>query len=286
MRDQMGVAWFSRMSSAWFLSSSWPPSCLQLPSPHSGASVFACLLRPPLRWRSRPTTSPHPAPFLSASCGVLSKLRRMEAGAAAARYSQLLDCVCSWGQAADILDLTVDWLTQDLPKQGVSPAGSRPGRTLKAFVFGLCVCVSPQENNEGKRKVRIQETVEAKPELALAYLEYLFNHKATREKVLALGERRLKRLHDALGSWRVRGDGGGASRGTLACQPCFKHYLSRQSVLYTHLSRTTAEPGRPSAETALGAFVYHSRLGAHLQHSVSFAHVPAETAAFFFCFFL
>lgn len=63
--------------------------------------------------------------------------------------------------------------------------------------------------------MRIQETVEAKPELALAYLEYLFDHKATREKVLALGERRLKRLHAALGSWRVRGDAAGSDT-----EPC------------------------------------------------------------------
>lgn len=53
------------------------------------------------------------------------------------------------------------------------------------------------------RKVRIQETVEAKPELALVYLEYLFSHTSTREKVLALGERPLKQLHAALGNWRV-----------------------------------------------------------------------------------
>lgn len=51
--------------------------------------------------------------------------------------------------------------------------------------------------------MRIQETVEAKPDLALAYLEYLFSHSSTREKVLALGERPLKQLHQVLGNWRV-----------------------------------------------------------------------------------
>lgn len=49
----------------------------------------------------------------------------------------------------------------------------------------------------------IQETVEAKPDLALVYLEYLFSHTSTREKVLALGERALKQLHTVLGNWRV-----------------------------------------------------------------------------------
>ncbi|CAF89092.1 unnamed protein product, partial [Tetraodon nigroviridis] len=197
--------------------------------PPAAVPTFRCLRA----WFCSPSSNPShllpsPCPFLSPSCGVLSKLRRMEPGAPAARYSQLLDCVCSWGQAADVLDLITDWLTQALPKPG--------------------------EKEDSSRKVRIQETVEAKPELALAYLEYLFDHKATREKVLALGERRLKRLHAALGSWRA--------------------------VLYAHLSRSTADPRRPSAEAALGGFVYHSRLGAHLQHSVSFLHVQARTGAF------
>lgn len=44
----------------------------------------------------------------------------MDSGAAATQYSQLLDCMCSWGQAADILELITDWLTEALPKQGVS----------------------------------------------------------------------------------------------------------------------------------------------------------------------
>lgn len=54
------------------------------------------------------------------------------------------------------------------------------------------------------RKVRIQETREAKPDLALAYLEDLFNHASTREKVLALDPGRLKQLHTVLGNWKVQ----------------------------------------------------------------------------------
>lgn len=60
-----------------------------------------------------------------------------------------------------------------------------------------------QHQESGGRKVRIQETVEAKPELALAYLEYLFSHTASREAVLAVGAGALKQLHAVLGSWRV-----------------------------------------------------------------------------------
>lgn len=60
-------------------------------------------------------------------------------------------------------------------------------------------------------------------------------------------------------------------------KPCF----SVQSVLSAHLSGTTEDPRRPSAETALGVFVYHGRLGAHLHRSVSFAHVLAGTGGSF-----
>ncbi|XP_070842311.1 condensin-2 complex subunit G2 isoform X1 [Chaetodon trifascialis] len=151
------------------------------------------------------------------SCGVLSRLRRMDPGAAPAQFSQLLDCMCSWGHAADILELVTDWLAEALPKQG--------------------------EKGNTNRKVRIQETVEAKPDLALAYLEHLFSRTSTREKVLALGERPLKQLHSVLGNWR--------------------------SVLYTHLSATTKDPKTPSVETALKVLMYHGRLGAHLQHHSS-----------------
>ncbi|KAG7224983.1 hypothetical protein INR49_014900 [Caranx melampygus] len=158
-----------------------------------------------------------PAAVPTFSCGVLSRLRRMDPGAVPAQYSQLLDCICSWGQVADILDLITEWLTEALPKQG--------------------------EKANTSRKVRIQETVEAKPDMALAYLEYLFSHTATQEKVLALGQRPLKQLHTALGNWK--------------------------SVLYTHLSSTTEDPQRPSLETALKAFVFHGRLGAHLQNNSS-----------------
>uniref|UniRef100_A0A8C3AZ16 Non-SMC condensin II complex, subunit G2 n=1 Tax=Cyclopterus lumpus TaxID=8103 RepID=A0A8C3AZ16_CYCLU len=116
-----------------------------------------------------------PAAVPTFSCGVLSRLRRMDSGAVPTQYGQLLDCMCSWGLAADILELITDWLTEALPKQG----------------------------DNTKRKVRIQETVEAKPDLALAYLEYLFSHTLAREKVLALGPQPLKQLHTVLGNWRV-----------------------------------------------------------------------------------
>lgn len=54
------------------------------------------------------------------SCGVLSRLRKMESGAVPKQYTQLLECMCSWGQAANILELITEWLTEALPKQAVS----------------------------------------------------------------------------------------------------------------------------------------------------------------------
>ncbi|KAM6900149.1 condensin-2 complex subunit G2 [Xenentodon cancila] len=158
-----------------------------------------------------------PAAVPTFSCGVMSRLRRIDSGAPPTQYSQLLDCICSWGQAADILELITDWLTECLPKQGDKATTSR--------------------------KVRIQETVEAKPDLALAYLECLLSHTSTREKVLAVGQRPLKQLHTVLGNWK--------------------------SVLFNHLSATAHAPECPSVETALKAFMYHGRLGAHLQHNLT-----------------
>ncbi|XP_067434289.1 condensin-2 complex subunit G2 isoform X2 [Thunnus thynnus] len=151
------------------------------------------------------------------SCGVLARLRKMDSGVVPTQYSQLLDCMCSWGQAANILELITDWLNEALPKQG--------------------------DKTKTSRKVRIQETAEAKPDLALAYLEYLFSSTSSREKVLALGPGPLKQLHTVLGNWK--------------------------SVLYTHLSSASEDPRSPSVEVALKAFMYHGRLGAHLQHNSS-----------------
>lgn len=164
--------------------------------------------------------------------------------------------------------------------QARGQSGGAPTQALTAGVEAedvhVVLFIHPQDTEGSSRKVRIQETVEAKPELALAYLEYLFNHKATREKVLALGESRLKRLHAALGSWRVRGTAPGLTL-KLCVSALFKPCLRLQSVLHTHLRCTTEDPRCPSAETALSVFGYRGRLGAHLQHSVSLA----GTGAFF-----
>ncbi|XP_068604177.1 condensin-2 complex subunit G2 [Brachionichthys hirsutus] len=158
-----------------------------------------------------------PAAVPTFSCGVLSRLRRMEAGSAPVQYNQLLDCMCSWGQASNVVELVTDWLAEALPKQRDKPTA--------------------------RRRVRIQETAEAKPDVALVYLEYLLSHRSAREKVLDLGERPLKQLHAVLGSWR--------------------------SVLLTRLGCSTADPKLPGEGTALGVFVFHGRLSAHLQHRSS-----------------
>ncbi|XP_035765489.1 condensin-2 complex subunit G2 [Neolamprologus brichardi] len=102
---------------------------------------------------------------------------------------------------------------------------------------------SEKDKATSGRKVCIMETVEAKPDLALAYLEHLFSHTSTREKVLALGAKPLKQLHTVLGNWKL--------------------------VLYSHLSSTTEDPKHASVDTALNAFKHHGRLGAHLQHNLS-----------------
>ncbi|XP_075903723.1 condensin-2 complex subunit G2 isoform X3 [Nelusetta ayraudi] len=158
-----------------------------------------------------------PAAVPTFSCGVLSKLRRMDPMAAPKEYEQLLDCLCSWGQAGSILELLTDWLTEALPDK---PKKAR-----------------------SRQKVPSQETVEAKPGLALAYLEHLFSCPSEREKVLDVDERQLTQLHTALERW--------------------------MSVLSIHLDSSTKDPHCPNVETALGVFTFHGRLSVHLQHKDS-----------------
>ncbi|KAK5877749.1 hypothetical protein CesoFtcFv8_025226 [Champsocephalus esox] len=154
-----------------------------------------------------------PAAVPTFSYGVLSRLRKMESGVTPANFTQLLDCMCSWGQAADVLELVTDWLSEALPQQ-------------------------PEKRNVKRKGVQIMEKIESKPDLALDYLEYLFTHSSTREKVLDLDQRKLTQLHKVLENWR--------------------------SVLSSHLS-SPADDKSPSVEIALKVFTYHGRLGAHLQ---------------------
>ncbi|CAL8400223.1 unnamed protein product [Gadus morhua 'NCC'] len=149
------------------------------------------------------------------SCGVLSKLRRMDTGASQLQFGQLIDCLCGWGQAGEVLDLISHWLTEALPRPA---AKAKPGR-----------------------KVRIQETAEAKPDLGLSYLEYLFSRSSTREHVLPLGQASLGPLHKILGAWNA--------------------------VLFSSLSGGEVDRVDPLVQTALKAFTLQARLSAHLQHA-------------------
>lgn len=263
------VGLFSRMSSASLLSSSWPPSCLQPQSRHSGASTVHFLF-PRLPFSDG---DPNQPPSLILTFSLLAAAFFPNCGGWNQQPRRCTTASCWTACAAGAM------LQASLNS---SPTGSRRLRPSKGSVrrradpdaysqgevehFHLAFFfIHPQEKDDSRRKVRIQEMVEAKPELALAYLEYLFNHKATRDKVLALRERCLKRLHTALGGWRVRWTTPGLTCASALFKPC----LSPQSVLYTHLSGTTGDSRCPSAETALSVFVYHVRLGAHLQHSVS-----------------
>uniref|UniRef100_A0A8C5WZI8 Non-SMC condensin II complex subunit G2 n=1 Tax=Laticauda laticaudata TaxID=8630 RepID=A0A8C5WZI8_LATLA len=47
------------------------------------------------------------------SCGVISKLKKMENGVIEKKYSTLLDCLCRWGKLGHILELICDWITAE-----------------------------------------------------------------------------------------------------------------------------------------------------------------------------
>ncbi|XP_026148685.1 condensin-2 complex subunit G2 [Mastacembelus armatus] len=154
----------------------------------------------------------HQVPGFSST--VLARLKGMDPRAVPKQYDQLLHCMCSWGRASDVVGVITDWLTEAAPKKG---------------------------KVKTKQKKRSKEMVEAKPDLALAYLDYLLNQTSTQEKVFALSERTLNQLLTALGNWN--------------------------SVLYTHLTSNTEDSGCSSVETALKAFSYHGRLAVHLRHN-------------------
>ncbi|XP_062377592.1 condensin-2 complex subunit G2 [Sardina pilchardus] len=149
----------------------------------------------------------------SFSCGVLPRLRKLEVGASVSSYSQILDCLCSWGQASHILELISDWLTEALAKTSA--------------------------NDDSVRRVRIQETMEAKPDLGLDFLDYMLTNPPTRDAVVNVALGKLKQLLKALRSYK--------------------------SELYACVSAFEPPARAKTTETAVKAFSLHCRLLVHLQ---------------------
>nr|XP_056713102.1 condensin-2 complex subunit G2 [Euleptes europaea] len=155
-----------------------------------------------------------PAAIPAFSCGVISKLRSLANGATDEKYSTLIDCLCRWGKVGHILELIHDWLSAE---------------------------PSPRESNgSSRRRVRIQETRESKPELALDYTEYLLTHHMNRECLLSLPKEKVSQLLEVLQAAKVILDS--IIRGTDARLPSFHQ------------------------ATALRAFSLYCRLSIHLQY--------------------
>ncbi|KAI5104631.1 condensin-2 complex subunit G2 isoform X2, partial [Silurus meridionalis] len=111
---------------------------------------------------------------------VLAQLRRLDSGSPVSLYSQLIECVCSWGQVSQVLDLAVQWLSEAPPLNTVETSGS------------------------GSQRVQFIETgVEAKPELGLDYMEYMMLRRHTRDNVLSLSVDQITPLLTALAAWKA-----------------------------------------------------------------------------------
>ncbi|KAH0627584.1 hypothetical protein JD844_003492 [Phrynosoma platyrhinos] len=54
-----------------------------------------------------------PATIPTFSCGVISKLKKLENGATENKYSTLLDCLCRWGKVGHVLELICDWIAAE-----------------------------------------------------------------------------------------------------------------------------------------------------------------------------
>ncbi|XP_062850580.1 condensin-2 complex subunit G2 [Trichomycterus rosablanca] len=110
---------------------------------------------------------------------VTAQLKRLDPGAAASEYDQLIECVCSWGQVSHVLDLAVQWLTEASPVNGADRSGS------------------------DARRVQFSAPTEAKPELGLDYVECLLSKPQTRERLLSLSVEQLRPLLAALAAWKA-----------------------------------------------------------------------------------
>ncbi|XP_060771598.1 condensin-2 complex subunit G2 [Neoarius graeffei] len=111
---------------------------------------------------------------------VSAQLRRMNSGSPASLYSQLIECVCGWGQVSHVLDLAVQWLTEATPLN------------------------TEGESDPDPRRVQFEEPVqEAKPDLGLNYVEYMLSRPHTRASVLSLSVDQLTPLITALHAWKA-----------------------------------------------------------------------------------
>ncbi|XP_066483949.1 condensin-2 complex subunit G2 [Tiliqua scincoides] len=155
-----------------------------------------------------------PATIPAFSCGVISKLRNLENSATENKYGTLLDCLCRWGKVGHVLDLISDWLT-------VEPS-------------------TRESNGISERRVRIQETHESKPELALDYIEYLMTHNMNRDCLLSLPKETLNQL--------------------------LKVLEVGKDVLDSRIRETDARSSAFHQATALRAFSLYCRLSIHLQY--------------------
>ncbi|XP_075683522.1 condensin-2 complex subunit G2 [Rhinoderma darwinii] len=155
-----------------------------------------------------------PSAIPTFSCSVLSKLRNLHDGAEENKYSTLIDCLCRWGQVGHILELINDWLSETFPEK----------KTRK----------------DCGRQVRIQDTIESKPALALDYMEYIMTHTMNRECLLSVSTKKLNNLLKVLGLVK--------------------------EVLCSFMKPTKDTAHKITQETALRAFSLYGRLSIHLQY--------------------
>ncbi|XP_053569802.1 condensin-2 complex subunit G2 [Bombina bombina] len=148
------------------------------------------------------------------SCSVLSKLRNFDKDVDENKYSTLIDCLCRWGQVGHILELITDWLSDSLP-----------------------------EKKRKDSKVRIQDTMETKPELALDYIEYIMTNTMNRDCLLSLPSKKLNQLLKVLGIVK--------------------------DVLVSFMKPSTVVIHKLDQATALRAFSLYCRISIHLQHKFS-----------------
>uniref|UniRef100_UPI00358DFE9C condensin-2 complex subunit G2 n=1 Tax=Myxine glutinosa TaxID=7769 RepID=UPI00358DFE9C len=92
------------------------------------------------------------------SCGVVSRLRGFSVNENPTCYGPLLECLCGWNHVGHLLDLVTDWLN---------------------------ACCTEQKSEMRGRRVRINAPSQAKPVLALCYMEYVLNSSSSAQVLLS-----------------------------------------------------------------------------------------------------
>ncbi|XP_041372219.1 condensin-2 complex subunit G2-like [Gigantopelta aegis] len=113
-------------------------------------------------------------PMLSSS--FMSKLRKVDADASIDDYGVLLEAMCKWGKAAEVLEQISDWLKSEVTGSTASlPTASKKGKTMKKTVCFV-------------------DPINPKPKLAVNFLLYMLRNPICQQILLSTRKEELAEI--------------------------------------------------------------------------------------------